>query len=230
MGLETRQRLFQNVVRLRRAERELPGNRDIGMVRMDLEQELGETVSRAFAARLLGVSHTALGRWIDRAEVPVVIAPGGRSAVPVSALVDLYEAVARERAAGRGHPLEAAVGKERERAARLNPESLIGGKREGGDPHLDAERRSLAYHRAVARRLRRSTADDALVRVRRWRRAGRIDPRYADSWEEILARPLPGIRKVLEGEDQLSRDLRQNSPFAGLLSEAERRKIVGEIR
>jgi hypothetical protein len=150
--------------------------------------------------------------------------------VPVSSLVDLYEAVAKERAAGRARPLKAVVEKERERAARLHPESLIEGRRVGGDSHLGAEQRSLAYHRAVARQLRRSTADDALVRVRSWRRAGRIDPRYADDWEEILTGPLPGIRKVLEGEDQLARDLRQSSPFAGLLSEAERRKIVAKIR
>ena len=41
--------------------------------------------------------------------------------------------------------------------------------------------------------------------------------------------PLAGIRKVLEEESSFARDLRQNSPFAGVLNEAERRKIVAEV-
>jgi hypothetical protein len=230
MGQADRKRLFQNIIRLRRAEREAPGNRDLGAVRTDLERQLGETVSRAFAAQLLEVSPAALSRWIQRGEFPVVVTPSGRVAVPVGALADLYEAVERERAAGRKHALEAVVRKSHDRAAKLQPGALLEGEVEGGDPRRGGELRSLVYHRAVARRLTRSEADDALTLVRRWRSTGRIDHRYADAWEAVLTKPLPDIRRVLREDTDLARDLRQNSPFAGSLSEPERRKIVSEIR
>ena len=37
------------------------------------------------------------------------------------------------------------------------------------------------------------------------------------------------IRKVISADDELGRDLRQNSPLAGLLSEPERRKILEAV-
>ena len=46
----------------------------------------------------------------------------------------------------------------------------------------------------------------------------------------MLRRPLPEIKRVLTDDGQWARDLRQNSPFAGALSEPERRKILEEIR
>jgi hypothetical protein len=72
--------------------------------------------------------------------------------------------------------------------------------------------------------------DDALRQVWKWRDLGRIDPWYADQWEQILGRPLAEIRSVLGEDTPRGRDLRQNSPFAGMLSEAERRRINTEIR
>ena len=225
-----RQALFENIVRLRRAERRLPGDRDVGAVRVDLERSLGETVPQAFAARVLGISHTALGRWVARGAIPIVVTADGRKAIPVASLSELYEAVEREREAGRRHALEAVVQGDRDRADRLQVGVLLGDRERPEDPHRAAELRNLAYHRAIARRhLDRAAADDALVLVRRWRERGRIDPRYADAWEEILVRAVPDIRKALEGETQHAHDLRQNSPFAGLLSESERRKIIEQI-
>lgn len=230
MKLAERQRLFENIIRLRRAERELRGNRDVGAVRADLERSLGETVSPAFAARVLGVSRPALSRWIERGAVPAVVTPDGGRGVPVASLVDFYEAVERERAAGRRHALEAVVLGDRERAGRLRAAEAMGDRERAVDPHRAGELRNLAYHRAVlSRPFDRAVADDALVLVRRWRELGRIDPHYADAWEEILVKPVPDIRKVLEADTQLARDLRQNSPFAGLISESERRRIVDEV-
>lgn len=231
MGLEARQHLFENIVRLRRAERESKNSRDIGAVRTDLERQLGETVSRSMAARLLGVSHTALNRWIERGDVPVVLTRKGRRAVPVSALVELYEAVVRERASGRRgrHTLEPVMQRGRARAHNLHPQELVADADGDLDRHRAAELRSLAYHRTLARRLRRSMADEALHLVRHWREIGQLDPHYAEEWERILRGPLPEIRKVLREDNQFARDLRQNSPFAGLLSEPERRRIVAEI-
>ncbi len=229
---DERQELFKNIARLRRAERKLPGDRDVSAVRVDLERSLGETVAPAFAARALGVSHTALSRWIERGEVPSVVAPNGRRAVPVASLVSLYEAVERERARGSRHALEAVFRADRERARNLRPARLVDALDAGGDPHLAAELRNRVVHGEIAYGhpgLNRAIADEALALIRRWRSLGRIADRYADAWEETLERPIADIRKVLLADTQWGRDLRQNSPFAGLLSEAERRRILEEV-
>ncbi|HYN90877.1 MAG TPA: hypothetical protein VER75_03070, partial [Thermoleophilaceae bacterium] len=83
MGIvDQREQLFQNLVRLRRAQRHAPQNRDLQAVRASLEEELGETISRRLAARLLGVSHTALARWIKAGDLPLVHSSNGREEVP----------------------------------------------------------------------------------------------------------------------------------------------------
>ena len=205
--------------------------RDIVTVRSHLERELGGSVSRSLAARLLGVSHTALQKWIDAGDVPVVITPSGRKEVPVAALVDLYEAISSERESGRRrlHVMEPAMAGARARAEALKPRNLIHGDLDVSDPHDRAERRNRAYHAAIARHLRKRTVERALHQLWRWYEEGNIDPRYADAWEDVLRRPLPEIKKVLTEDSQRARDLRQNSPFAGALSEPERRKILEEI-
>lgn len=232
MGVvERRHELLQNIVRLRRAERELPPNRDLVAVRTALERELGKTVSLRLAARLLGVSHTALRRWTSSGDLPVVVDAGGRSGVPVAALLDLKEAVDAEREDGRRvrHVLEPVIGEQRERAARLDSKSLVPEESDGGS-HRRAERRSLAYHRALARRLRRPMVDDALRQLWEWRAEGAIDARYADEWELLLGRPVAEIRRAIGEDSDSAAALRQTSPFAGMLSEPERRKILSEVR
>jgi hypothetical protein len=225
---ETKKQLFGNILRLRRAERHSPGDRDVVAVRGWLERELGPTVSQRLAAELLGVSHTALRRWISSGDLAIVSNAAGRREVPVPALLDLYEAVERERTTGqrRQHVLEPSMSEARQRARSLRIDELVGGS---SGAHDRAARRNLAYHRAVARRLRRSMVDDALHQVWRWRDDGQLDPRYAREWEDVLARPIPEIRKVLTADSPESRDLRQNSPFAGVLSEPERRRILDEV-
>ncbi len=227
-----KEHLFRDIVRLRRAEQEAPGVRDIVTVRSHLERELGGSVSRSLAARMLGVSHTALQKWIDAGDVPVVITPSGRNEVPVAALVDLHEAVSSERESGlrRLHVLEPAMAEARARADALRPSPLLIDAHDPSDPHDRAERRNRAYHAAVARHLRRRTVERALHQLWRWSEEGNIDPRYADAWEDVLRRPLTEIKRILTDDGQRARDLRQNSPFAGALSEPERRKILEEIQ
>lgn len=229
MGVVDRKlELFDSIVRLRRTGRQLPGNGDIAAVRVVLERELGETVSRRLAARVLGVSHTALDRWIKAGDLAVVYSSNGRVEVPVPALLDLHEEVQADDAAGhRRYALTATMARRREAARRLH----IGDVSDGGqrEPHERARARSLAYHRAVARRLRKPMVDEARHVLFRWREQGRIDRRYADRWEQLLTRPLPVIREALVDEGQEADDLRQNSPFAGLLSEPERQRILREV-
>lgn len=222
---DRKQELFENIARLRRAGRDVPGNRDIAAVRLTLENELGQTVSRRLAARLLGVSHTALERWIKAGDLPVVFSPNGRFDVPVPALLDLYETTRTGRPARDRNPLAPTMSRQREAARRLRVEQQV----DTVDPHDRARARNLAYHRAVAGRLRKPMVDEARHVVYRWREQGHIDPRYADRWDAVLARPMPELRQALVERSQEADDLRQNSPLAGMLSEPERRRILAEV-
>lgn len=228
---QRRKTLFEDIIRLRRAEREAP-HHDLAPVRENLESELGETVSRHLAAQLLGVSHTALNRWIDAGDVSVVTTREGRKQVPVASLLDLYERVHEERVSGRRrlHTLEPAIREARGRAERMRPGAVLAGEPRMRDRHRRSELRSLAYHRAVARRLRRPMVDKARRQLERWQASGRIDRRHAKAWEDVLQKPVSEIRQLISADTQFARDLRQNSPFAGLLSEPERRKILEKVR
>lgn len=231
-SVESTQQRFGQVLRLRRAEREAPGNRDIVAVRTELENELGGTLSPSMAARLLGVSHTALSRWIRAGDVPVVPTPEGRKAIPVPVVSDLYEAITEERAEGRRtrHLLEPYMREQRRRAEQLDTSELVPPPEPDEDPHRRSQRRALAYHRVVARQLRRSMLDDALHRIWSWRDTGRIHPDYAEQWESVLRRPVSEVRRIISEDSRFADDLRQNSPFAGMLSEPERRRILQDVR
>jgi len=71
--------------------------------------------------------------------------------------------------------------------------------------------------------------DDAQRKLKRWRDGGKVNPRHAETWEEVFAMPMAEIRKAITADDERGRDLRQNSPLAGLLSEPERRKILEKV-
>ena len=220
--------LFENIVRLRQVARELPGSADVSAVRRALESELGETVSRRLASRILGVSHTALDRWVKAGDLPLVYSAQGRVEVPVPAVLDLYESVEADRADGdRRYVLAPTLVRHRKAAQGLDLQVFQLDAERGN--HERARARSLAYHRAVARRLRKPMVEEARYVLFRWRDQGRIDERYADRWEQLLSHPLPEIRRALVDECKDYDDLRQNSPFAGLLSEPERRRIVREV-
>lgn len=223
--------LLDDISRLRRAQGRVPGDRDIAHVRARLERELGDTVSRRLGARFLGVSHTALNRWIESGDLPLVYSPDGREQVPVAVLLELHDRVEEERRLGRRrrHLLEPALTEGRDRAERMRVGRLLP-KDESGRGHERADRRALAYHRAVAGRLSRAMVDEALHRVWRWRDEGKLDPRYAEEWEEILARPVAEVRRAIVEDSDRGRDLRQNSPFAGMLSEPERKSILEYLR
>jgi hypothetical protein len=226
-AVDHRQELFENIVRLRKAGRSLPGNDDLSAVRISLERELGETVSRRLAARALGVTHTALNRWVDAGDFPVVYTPSGRLEVPVDALARLREAVEadQDQQAGR-YRLAATMSRQREAAIGMKFFGRVPGAESG---HGRASARSLAYHSAVASKLDRRMLDEARHVLRRWRQQDRIDPRYAERWEAVLDKSLSEVRATLLDESTAGDDLRQSSPFAGLLSEPERRRILNEV-
>lgn len=224
MSKRDRERTLQNIVRLKRVERSNPSP-EIAAVREDLESQLGGTVPRSTAARLLGVSHTALNHWIASGDVPVVFSKQGRKEVPISLLIELQEQVAEQRssAPGKVHALEPIMAAARRRAERMDSPVSIAGSTEA---HRTPELRSLAYHQALAPRLRRPMVDEAQRKLRRWQQEGKVDPRRAQAWEEVFALPMPALRMAIAADDERGRDLRQSSPLAGLLSEPERRKAL----
>lgn len=211
--------LVRDAVRLRRAHHRHPADEDLVAVRADLERAAGPTVGRAATARLLGVSQTALDRWIAAGDIPVVLTPRGRREVPLRAVLDLIDVV--EAHAGRARPLASAM-----RTRRATRPGRAGGN---GLPigHRTAELRGLAYHRAIADRLDDAIVADALVQLRRWRDESRIHPRYADRWAELLTGPREQLLEALRADDEHAATLRQSSPFAGVLDERERRALLG---
>jgi hypothetical protein len=230
-GVDKTMSLVDGIVRLRRAERVPRAAEDVAPVRRELEYELGPTLSRSRASRILGVSQTALDRWVDTGGIPIVISPRGRREVPSQVVVELRESI--DRLKGRGamrHPLAAALAERRggERRKPLAPRKVDRAKIPRD--HETADRRSLAYHRAIANRLDHWIVAEARERLDRLAAEGHMHTGYAERWRETLALPIDRIADVITEDDQDARDLRQNSPFAGVLNEHERQRIIEAVR
>jgi hypothetical protein len=90
--------------------------------------------------------------------------------------------------------------------------------------HLRIDRRSLALHQAVAKKLRAHPELIGIARenLNRWYEgAGRSRP-YIDEWRRILELPLEEVLSLMEQDGERMTALRQSSPFAGILEPAER--------
>jgi hypothetical protein len=59
---------------------------------------------------------------------------------------------------------------------------------------------------------------------------GPVDHRLARQWESLLELPIAELKKLLVEDSEQMRDLRQSTPFAGVVPEEERRKILQEVR
>jgi hypothetical protein len=99
--------------------------------------------------------------------------------------------------------------------------------------HRLLEVRSLALHCQIARRI---SADPALLKIprdnlRRWKAACTGPaPRYLSEWSAILLKPWPVVASFITGFSDRAIRLRQSSPFAGILSPAERDRIYEAFR
>ncbi len=127
---------------------------------------------------------------------------------------------ARRRAAG----LRVATRWQPARSAAMSPGLL---------KHRIIEARSLAMHCLIARKIE---ADRRLLAATRrnltkWiARYGEDAPRALDEWREILDRPWPEIAALITAADESATRLRQSSPFAGVLTPAERRRVYEAFR
>ncbi len=219
-----------SVLRLRRAARNAPPHlrEEILPVLEFLEGIVGPTVRPADAARLLGISQPALKRWLDSGDISTVTTPRGRREIPLSELLDLLEELEQVREEAGSRPLTRVI-RERRRHAQesIDLDRLL--PRRNRRTHRVPELQALVYHRAIAERLDDQIVDDARRRLRRWSRSGRIDPRWSDEWDRILAMPLPEIQSAISADSKRARELRQTSPFAGILTEQERRRLVKAV-
>jgi len=94
--------------------------------------------------------------------------------------------------------------------------------------HRVAEARSLALHCVIALKI---AADPRLLEIARrnltsWaERYGDRPPRALEEWQTVLDRPWPEIAALITDPGENAARLRQSSPFAGVLTAAERRRV-----
>lgn len=219
--------LVSDLLRLRRAERlATPQLRaEITPVREHLEALVGPTIGRARAARLLGLSQTALDRWIVRDDVAAVVTPRGRREVPLCELLGLLEEMWPHHADGASRRTLADVVHDRRRRA-----AALASPPPARHARTAADAASLAYHRLVAARLDPQMVETARERVRRWRADGTLHQRWADSWDRLLSAPFPRLARAIAADTPGGCSLRQTSPFAGLLTQQERRRLRQVVR
>ena len=193
-----------------------------------LTRLVGPTVKKAVAARTLGISQTALDKWIASNDIATARTPEGKTEVPIGevlALLDDLPAVGDAR-----RPISVALRRRRERPlAELGLDLLPWSPGETSSGHRRADLRSLAYHRAVARSLDQGKVSAARARLQRWREEGRIADDWAERWERVLGQPLTEIAATIGADTPEAADLRQSSPFAGTLDEWTRRALLRAV-
>ena len=93
--------------------------------------------------------------------------------------------------------------------------------------HALAEERSLDLHREIAAKILDDPAviEAARARVRAWRSNGTVHRHYVDAWEEVLARDAREVGAFLVDPSETARELRQVSPFGGILDPRTRWRI-----
>lgn len=222
---------IEDVIRIREAQKAIPLSRELATVRANLEEQIGATLSQRMSARVLGVSHTAVQQWISSGDFPVVINQNGRKGIPTRFLIDLAMKVNRNRgASGRCHSIEPVMAANRKRAEMIRQRGFKFRRRHSADAHERAADLALAYHRAVADQLTREQIEEALRTVWRLRDSGHMHSRYSDAWEQVLAGGVRDVKSTITSESEFAKDLRQNSPFAGVLSEPERAEVIAQTR
>lgn len=97
--------------------------------------------------------------------------------------------------------------------------------------HEAIDRRSLEMARRIAAKIDDDPLREGLAHARRvcsrWVAKGNVPAR---EWMAILSRDWPEIRGVLLDDSEEGRRLRQNDPFCGILTPAERWEIYREFR
>jgi hypothetical protein len=99
--------------------------------------------------------------------------------------------------------------------------------------HRLIDERSLAFDRIVAEKLARDlgVVDHARANLERWLLtcSPRVRPALLE-WQELLNGPAEILRETLLSTDERATRLRQSSPFAGVLTNSERTKILRDFQ
>ena len=93
--------------------------------------------------------------------------------------------------------------------------------------------RSLAYHQAVITRLRRGDLDAipaAKSNLARFRNQHPHARSLWSRWEIALDLPREELIEILQSRSETAREMRQVSPFAGLLSARDRADVLRRFR
>jgi excisionase family DNA binding protein len=128
----------------------------------------------------------------------------------------------------RGELASESVGRHR-RLNRADVESYVRRRATGGLTR--DQRRSLWVHRAVAGRVAADPVGTLALARRNIDRRLREQPasgseRWLRRWRQLLELGPDPVMDALTSSSPASRELRQNSPFAGVLTEAERLAIL----
>jgi hypothetical protein len=95
--------------------------------------------------------------------------------------------------------------------------------------HRLIDERSLAFGRAIARRLAEQPdlVSRASMTLERWMTTSspRVQP-VLNEWRAVLDGPIEELISLLTSTDDRAIRLRQSNPFAGLLSQPERNAIL----
>ena len=97
------------------------------------------------------------------------------------------------------------------------------------------ERRTLALHEAVVEKLLEdpeAVLDKARGQLQVMSKAdleGRAS-KYLGTWSRLLEGPVTELTAAMVSTDQSARDLRQSSPFGGVLSDEERLNVIRQVK
>lgn len=97
---------------------------------------------------------------------------------------------------------------------------------------LDKHRRSLALHQLVAQRLRGNPALLAVARANltRWMPANRHALPWLEEWQAVIDQGLDATLALMTDPGEHATDMRQSSPFTGILTDDERSEFFAAWR
>jgi hypothetical protein len=94
--------------------------------------------------------------------------------------------------------------------------------------HRQLDLRSRALHELIAHKIRLHPEffDVAKQNVERWATMGKIEPYYLKEWRSILAQGMDTALRFAIEDSAHATQLRQSSPFTGVLTEQERSEFL----
>ena len=89
--------------------------------------------------------------------------------------------------------------------------------------------RSIAYHREIAQHLNAELMALALANLIRAEMRDTTHQAYIARWRQLLAGPREVLIAALQADDEVMRDLRQCTPFAGALTPQRRWQLWASV-